>query len=203
MPKLKEPPFKDDPGFNTQNWSQSWFEWLRDVWQRTNEKISFTGTWVANHFVKFNASGELVDSGKIAPSGDVVGTSDSQTLTNKTVDKLDITDAPTLEPQATNKQYVDGFVESSIEADWEDDIDYLQEYVEGYVLAYYDGYIKDWAIDYVASIDGLSGDNTQTIITAIQAGGVGGVGFQYKSRTLSIKDGWITDLGTESGWTDV
>lgn len=41
------------------------------------------------------------------------------------------------------------------------------------------------------------------IITDIQAGGAGGVGFQYKERTLTFTSGELTTLGAESGWNDV
>ncbi len=39
-----------------------------------------------NVFIQRNGSGVVIDSAKAVPSGDVVGTSDAQTLTNKTID---------------------------------------------------------------------------------------------------------------------
>lgn len=78
---------------------------IGDIWLDTNatELYYCTGnssgaaTWVAiateietpsgasGNFVEWGASG-IVDSGKSVPSGDVVGTDDTQTLTNKTID---------------------------------------------------------------------------------------------------------------------
>lgn len=154
MPKLPEPPFQETPNPNNRFWSMAWFEWFRDIPTRVNEKISVIATGIANHFVKFDANGDLADSGRIVPEGEVVGTTDTQTLTNKTVDALVIIDAPTLDSHATNKLYVDttidSQIDSSLESDWEDEIDYWSEYIEGYVLAYYDPNIKDWTIDHVA-----------------------------------------------------
>jgi hypothetical protein len=45
--------------------------------------------------------------------------------------------------------------------------------------------------------------STVTVITAIQAGGAGGIGFQYKDRTITITNGVVTAVGAESGWNDV
>lgn len=42
-----------------------------------------------------------------------------------------------------------------------------------------------------------------TVVTSIQAGGAGGVGFQYKTRDLTIANGLVTGIGAETGWTDV
>jgi hypothetical protein len=141
MTKLKEPPFKDQPNPNNSFWSQSWFEFLRDIWVNINKMVFVVGATVANHFAMFNASGEIVDSGKVKPSGEVVGTTDTQTLTNKSVP------TPTSDLHISNKKYVD----DSIVADWEDEIDYWENYVEGYVLAYYDENIKSWTEDYIAA----------------------------------------------------
>lgn len=86
--KLNEPPFHDNPAPSNNFWSLSWFEWLRDLWGNVNQKISAVGTVIANHFAMFNSDGDLVDSGKEVPSGEVVGTTDIQTLTNKSADYL-------------------------------------------------------------------------------------------------------------------
>lgn len=46
-----------------------------------------TGTaGVAGTFGSWNADGDMVGSGKAVPTGDVVGTTDTQILTNKTID---------------------------------------------------------------------------------------------------------------------
>jgi hypothetical protein len=42
-----------------------------------------------------------------------------------------------------------------------------------------------------------------TIVTGIQAGGGGAIGFQYKTRTLSIDNGIVKTIGAESGWSDI
>ena len=53
-------------------------------------------------------------------------------------------------------------------------------------------------------LSSLAGSDTDfTVITSIQAGGAGGVGFQYKTRALTLVKGLITVVGGESGWNDV
>lgn len=53
-------------------------------------------------------------------------------------------------------------------------------------------------------LSNLAGSDTDfTVIVAIQAGGGGGVGFQYKTRDLTLEKGLITAVGAESGWNDV
>lgn len=42
-----------------------------------------------------------------------------------------------------------------------------------------------------------------TVVTQIQAGGLGAVGFQYKNRTVTFSAGVATAVGAESGWIDV
>ncbi len=44
---------------------------------------------------------------------------------------------------------------------------------------------------------------TVTVITQIQQGGVGPIGIQYKKRDLTIANGLISTIGTESVWVDV
>lgn len=46
-------------------------------------------------------------------------------------------------------------------------------------------------------------DTDITVVTTIQAGGAGGVGFQYKTRDLTIDAGIIKTVGAESAWVDV
>lgn len=47
------------------------------------------------------------------------------------------------------------------------------------------------------------GTASVTVITQIQAGGIGAIGFQYKNRVLTVANGLITVVAAESGWTDV
>ena len=46
-------------------------------------------------------------------------------------------------------------------------------------------------------------DTDITVITSIQAGGAGAIGFQYKTRFLTIDAGIMKTVGTESAWVDV
>jgi len=108
MSKIDEPPFKDSPNPNNAFWSLSWFEWLRDIWIRVNERPALVGTGTENNFPKFNADADLVDSDKAVPSGDVVGTTDTQTLTNKTADYLILENDPVLGTHAVRKSYITG-----------------------------------------------------------------------------------------------
>ena len=42
-----------------------------------------------------------------------------------------------------------------------------------------------------------------TVLTALQAGGGGAIGIQYKTRLLTITDGFIDTIGAESGWNSI
>jgi hypothetical protein len=52
----------------------------------------------------------------------------------------------------------------------------------------------------------VAGEDVTTsfaVVTGIQAGGAGGIGFQYKTRTITLDEGVITDVSAESGWSDI
>jgi hypothetical protein len=57
--------------------------------------------------------------------------------------------------------------------------------------------------DGTVTVRGDGDDTDFTVITAIQAGGAGAIGFQYKTRALTLNGGIITTVGAESGWNDV
>ncbi|HUU31611.1 MAG TPA: hypothetical protein VMY69_05860 [Phycisphaerae bacterium] len=48
---------------------------------------------------------------------------------------------------------------------------------------------------------GATGNHT--VISSLQAGGGGGIGLQYKTRTLTYSGGIITAVSAESGWIDL
>ena len=77
--------------------SQQWRTWWLQVQKAFAVKLDTVKSATPNHLPMFNSDGGVVDSNKAVPSGDVVGTSDTQTLTDKTLttptlDKPDITD---------------------------------------------------------------------------------------------------------------
>ena len=55
----------------------------------------------------------------------------------------------------------------------------------------------------VHRILGNNANTTITVVSAIQAGGAGGVGFQYKTKLLTVVDGSIKTVGDESSWNDI
>jgi hypothetical protein len=68
--------------------------------------------------------------------------------------------------------------------------------------------IKDGGLshaDISAVISAIAAGDTGsfTTVSAIQAGGSGTIGFQYKTRTVTVSSGIITSIGTESSWNDV
>lgn len=46
-------------------------------------------------------------------------------------------------------------------------------------------------------------DETFTVMTAIQAGGAGPLGIQYKNKPITVTKGIVTTLAAESGWNDI
>lgn len=120
LAKTKEPPFLGEPlSEDGKSWNLPWYEWLRDIPTRINERVSSALDGTENNFPKFDSNSELVDSGKAVPDGDVVGTTDTQTLSNKDSDYYTINETPTADTHATNKQYVDDEISDSSVADRE------------------------------------------------------------------------------------
>lgn len=60
-------------------------QWLTEVFTRINTKLDLLATAVEGNVVIVAADNDVEDSGKAAPTGDFVGTTDTQTLTNKTL----------------------------------------------------------------------------------------------------------------------
>lgn len=61
-----------------------------------------------NVFLQRDGSGDVIDSTKAVPTGDVVGTSDSQTLTNKTLTTPQVNEAVNLTATSTELNQLDG-----------------------------------------------------------------------------------------------
>ncbi len=59
-------------------------QWLIEAFTRINNKLDILAAGSGNVPV-INSDGELEDTGKAVPGGSFVGTSDTQTLTNKTL----------------------------------------------------------------------------------------------------------------------
>jgi hypothetical protein len=59
--------------------------WLNTLQSAINTKIDEITSASENNIATFDSSGRLKDSGKAIPAGDVVGTTDSQALSNKTL----------------------------------------------------------------------------------------------------------------------
>ena len=68
----------------------------------------------------------------------------------------------------------------------------------------YDDAVHSTAVETDGVLFTGTGSGTDfTVVVAIQAGGAGGIGFQYKTRALTLDGGAITAVGAESGWNDV
>jgi hypothetical protein len=80
-----------------------------------------------------------------------------------------------------------------------DSVDDLTDYIAGTaneITVIDDG-------DGTITIEGAGSDTDFTVVVAIQVGGAGAVGFQYKTRDLTLNGGIITTVGAESAWNDV
>jgi len=80
MTDPKKPPFWST-NFNSQVWQQ----WFLDVITRIEERISKLESAVTGNVAIYAADGSVTDGGKGLPAGAIVGTTDGQTLTNKTL----------------------------------------------------------------------------------------------------------------------
>lgn len=72
--------------------SREFLYWLMDVLTRMNTKLDILSGATDGNVIIANASGEVEDSGKAKPTGAFVGTTDTQTLTNKTLTAPTIAD---------------------------------------------------------------------------------------------------------------
>ena len=66
MPKAKEAPFLDEPNIQGRRWSLNWFEWLRDIALRVNERPEIVGDIPVGNVTAVNSDGDLVDGGVAA-----------------------------------------------------------------------------------------------------------------------------------------
>ncbi len=67
------------------NFSRAWHRWFDKVSEIVNERMGVAGSYVPGNLVIFNSEGGPADSGKAPPDGAIVGTTDAQTLANKTL----------------------------------------------------------------------------------------------------------------------
>lgn len=65
---------------------------LQDLHKVVNEKIETVGSFTSGNIPEFNSEGYVQDSGKVPPVGEIVGTTDTQTLDNKTLTTPTIAD---------------------------------------------------------------------------------------------------------------
>ncbi len=84
MPKSKEAPFLDEPNIKGRNWSLNWFEWLRDLTLRVNERPEIVGDVPEGNAVITDSDGNLVDGGTIVTEDDIEGLSSEEFVKNYT-----------------------------------------------------------------------------------------------------------------------
>jgi len=97
MAILREPPKE-----LTDKFGMTGVLWLMDILNRMNERIAKNTAATAGNIAKFASDGDIEDSGKAPPSGDIVGTSDTQTLTAKTLTTPTV-DQPTVNQGTINQ----------------------------------------------------------------------------------------------------
>jgi hypothetical protein len=86
LTQLKENRFIDPIIDKAGKITRSWYEFFRDLQTVTNLHIQITGTPTPGDIPVFDTDpSQLIDSGKLPPTGAFVGTTDAQTLTNKTL----------------------------------------------------------------------------------------------------------------------
>ncbi|MCP3681594.1 MAG: hypothetical protein GY861_02795 [bacterium] len=66
MADQKEPPFKDDPFIEKNKWTITWFEWLRDLPERVNEKLLLSGSSTEGNLLRFTTNDNVEDAGTSA-----------------------------------------------------------------------------------------------------------------------------------------
>jgi hypothetical protein len=65
--------------------SRPWNMWFDDLQRRMNEGANKVTDFTENNILVVDADGDPLDGGKALPTGDIVGRTDTQTLTNKTL----------------------------------------------------------------------------------------------------------------------
>jgi len=107
MAKINKPPFRSI--IKGVLWPKEWTLWLTKAYSSINDfdttitinivsialKANKVIGAVAGNLAGLDADGDLTDSGKVPPTGDIVGTTDIQTLTDKTLTQPTLTE-PTI-----------------------------------------------------------------------------------------------------------
>lgn len=158
---------------------KEWIYWFNDLVALVGKKLDVISGG-SGEFASINSSGEVVASGKTIPTGDVVGTTDTQTLTHKTLT------TPTITTPAISGGTVDqATVSKPTIADFTNATHTHQAGATGGKL------------DHGAALNGLSDDDhTQYLLLAGRTGG------QEVDDDLTVTGTLRTDTGLNVSGTD-